>query len=315
MRTGRAGRGPTFVVAGAGRAGTTGLVAGLRGHPGVFVTDPKEPHYFALHGTDPAFRGPGDEEINGKAITDLADYLSLYPDHSEHLALGEGSTSTLYYHERALPELVRMNPAMKVVILLRDPVERAYSSFQYLRGQGREPEADFLRALQDGARRQADNWHHLWHYDAMSRYADPVAAFCDQMLPGHVGIWFHDDLESDYSGTLCQVATFLGLPIESGFGGDVPRVNISGTPRFQHLQQALVWASRHPLPRTTARLVTTWRFRESLRSRLIRRQGAPDDLRRAVAPAFDDDLERLRPLLAGRDRLPAWLAGSGARAG
>ena len=48
---------PTFLVVGAARSGTTGLVEGLRSHPRVFVTDPKEPHYFALHRLGAAFTG------------------------------------------------------------------------------------------------------------------------------------------------------------------------------------------------------------------------------------------------------------------
>ena len=42
---------PTFLVVGTARAGTTAVVEGLRTHPQVFVTQPKEPHYFAFHGT------------------------------------------------------------------------------------------------------------------------------------------------------------------------------------------------------------------------------------------------------------------------
>ena len=75
---------PTFLVVGAARCGTTGLVEGLRSHPRVFVTDPKEPHYFALHRTrrrsSPA---PGDAHtINRVAVTDRDAYLALYP--AEH---------------------------------------------------------------------------------------------------------------------------------------------------------------------------------------------------------------------------------------
>ena len=53
---------PTFLVIGAARSGTTGLVEGLRTHPRVFVTDPKEPHYFALHRIGARFTAPGDEQ-------------------------------------------------------------------------------------------------------------------------------------------------------------------------------------------------------------------------------------------------------------
>jgi hypothetical protein len=301
---------PTFLVAGAGRAGTTGLIEGLRSHPRIFVTDPKEPHYFALHGSRPDFRGPEDARfINRLAVTDEESYRALYPRDSDHLALGEGSVSTFYYHERSIPEVLRMNPEMRVVVMLREPVERAFSSFQYLRASGREPHTDFLAAVSDEPSRVADNWHHLWHYTGMSMYAESLEAFRGRLPSEHVGVWFYDDLDRDYTGTLEAVLRFLQVPVLPGVGEDVPRVNASGTPRFERAQKAIWWASSHPVLQRSARLVTTWRFREAVRARLITRQTVPVEARRELAPRFEKDLRRVRELLEGRTDLPAWLAG------
>lgn len=308
--------GPTFLVAGAGRAGTTSLVEGLRRHPDAFVTTPKEPHYLAMHGLRPDYRGPGDEQsINLTAVTQERDYLRLFPTGTDHVALGEGSVSTLYHHERALPELLRINPEMRVVILLREPVARAYSSFQYLSGQGREPEQDFLAALRDEPRRRAAHWHHLWHYSQMSLYADAVSAFQSGLPPGHLRIWFHDDLEADYAGTLAEVVRFLGLSPVPGLGEDPARVNASGRARHPRLQQGVWWATGQPALRWSARMLTSWRFREAVRLRLIERQDVPPRIVEAVAPMFADDLARLRDVLGSSVNLPTWLreADRGAR--
>jgi hypothetical protein len=300
---------PNFLVAGAARSGTTGLVEGLRAHPQVFVTDPKEPHYFALHGTTPAFAGPGDAQtINRVAVTDRAAYLSLFPDRPDLRALGDGSVSTLYYHERAIPEVLAMNPDMRVVVLLRDPVARAYSSHQYLRARGFEPLESFLDAVAEEPLRRADNWHHLWHYTEMSKYADAVAAWRAAVPADRLGIWFYEDMDADYEGTLDQVYRFLDLPVVDGAGQGVPRVNVSGAPRFQRLQQGLWWATKHELVRSTVKHVTTFRFRERVRRLALRRDEIPVAAREQLAPVFADDLARLRELLAG-ERLPDWLNG------
>lgn len=311
-------RGPTFLVAGAGRAGTTALVQALRARSDVFVTDPKEPHYFAYHGAPPRFRGPGDEETINRHVTHtLDDYLALYPT-TRPLALGEGSVSTLYHHERALPEILRVNPEMKIVLLLREPVARAYSSFLYLRAQGREPEEDFLSAVALEEERRAANWHHLWHYTAMSRYADAVAALRQALPDGHVGIWFHDDLETDHAGVVGEVERFLGLPEDTPQAtgdrrGEPARVNVSGTPRSRRAHDALVWATSRPMVRHTGRALTTWRFREAVRTRLLRRGSVDEGASHQLAPLFADDLDRLRTMLEGERELPAWLAGRAAR--
>ncbi len=297
---------PNFVVAGGARCGTTGLVEGLRSHPGVFVTSPKEPHYFALHKQGAHFTGPGDDAtINRVAVTDRDDYLALYPQHHDYVALGEGSVSTLYYAAEALPEIVATNPDMRVVILLREPVERAHSSFQYLSARGFEPETDFLRAVDDEPRRRAANWHHLWHYMQMSMYAESVAAVQAAIPKENIGIWFYDDLNRDYVETVGQVLRFLGAPPAPGEAVGVPRVNISGRPRFAAVQGALRWVTSHEVLRSAVKRGTSYRFRERIRRTTLRRGGVSDEARRILAPRFADDLARLSELVPGE--VPTWL--------
>jgi len=298
---------PNFLVAGAARSGTTGLVEGLRTHPRVFLTSPKEPHYFALHGTRPNFRGPGDAAtINRVAVTDLAQYLSLYPAEDRFLALGDGSVSTLYYADRATSEVLRINPAMRVVVILREPVSRAYSSFMYMRARGFEPCADFLDALAEEETRRDDHWHHLWHYTAMSKYAQSLRLLREGLGADRVGVWFYDDLETDYQDTVGQVLRFLQVPPHPTEGAGVPRVNVSGTPRLAPLQRGVVWATRNDVLRRTVKHLTTFRFREFVRRTNLRPGSVPAAVEQALAGYFDADLREVCSLLDGP--LPEWLS-------
>lgn len=303
---------PTFLVAGAGRSGTTGLVEGLRTHPRVFLTQPKEPHYFALHGRTVDFRGPGDDAtINRVAITDRDRYLDLYPADHDQLALGDGSVSTLYYADRAVPEILDVNAAMRVVVILRDPVERAYSSYLYMRARGFEPCDDVVAALADESRRREQDWHHLWHYQAMSRYAESLARLQQGLGREQVGVWFYDDLVADYQGTVSRVLRFLGVPPDPGEGHGVPRVNVSGTPRLPIVQRTIWWATRNELLRRTVKRTTSFRFRERIRRSTLRRSDVPLGARRFLQGAFDDDLAALSSLVKGD--VPAWLGGGGSK--
>jgi hypothetical protein len=302
---------PTFLVAGAGRSGTTGLVEGLRTHPSVFITNPKEPHYFALHGTVPAFTAPGDDAtINRVAVTDKDAYLALFAGSEQATARGDGAVSTLYYHDRALPEIAAVNPDMRVVIILREPVDRAFSSYQYMRARGFEPEEQFSKALSAEAERQLAGWHHLWHYTAMSKYADAVTAFVEQLGTDQVGVWFYDELEADYEGTVAEVLRFIGAPPVEGEATGVPRVNISGTPRSA-VAHRLIWAATKNEPvRRTVKRMTSYRMREFVRRRALRRDGVGDSDRAQLAPLFEEDLARLASLLTANYQrpLPDWLA-------
>lgn len=296
---------PNFLIAGAGRSGTTGLVEGLKTHPRVFVTHPKEPHYFALHGEKVSYTGPGDAAtINRVAVTDRAQYLALFPETHDYLALGDGSVSTLYFADKAVPEIQAMNADMRIVILLREPVDRAYSSFQYMRARGFEPEEDFLAAVADEQRRRDEGWHHLWHYTNMSRYAEGVSAL-QAAFGERAGIWFYDDLVADYQGTVGSVLRFLGLPELSSAGANVPRVNISGTPKLRSVQRVIWWTTRNEALRSSVKRLTSYRFREAIRRLSLHPSAVPPLARRELEDRFRTDLKELSHLVPGE--APSWL--------
>lgn len=304
-----AGVGPNFLVVGAGRSGTTGLVEGLRTHPAVFITEPKEPHFFALHGSTADFQGPGDDAtINRVAVTDRARYLDLYPPDASYTARGDGSVSTLYYHERSAPAVFETNPDMRIVILLREPVDRAYSSYQYMRARGFEPCERFIEAVDKEPARREGNWHHLWHYTAMSHYADAVSTFRTRFGPEQVGVWFFDDLERDYESTVGQILRFIGAPAVEGEASGVPRVNISGTPRWEAAHRLIASATRNERVRTSVKRLTSYRLRERVRRATLRPTGVDPADRAALSPLFDDDLAQLSTLLGDDLPQPPWLA-------
>jgi hypothetical protein len=308
--------GPTFLVAGGARCGTTGLVEGLRQHTDVAVIEPKEPHYFAFHRIGAAFTAPGDEHtINKVSVTDLDRYLSLFPrakpDGTPYAALGEGSVSTLYYFEESIPEIQRLNPAMRIVVLLRDPVERAHSAYGYMRARGLEPEEDFLTAVQLEEDRKAAGWHHIWHYTSMSRYADSLTAFAEAFTSEQLGVWFYDDLNRDYATTVAEVLTHVGVPAAAADVPPVPRVNVSGQPRSQVASQLIKRATANPTVRTAVKRVTSYRLREAVRRHTLRSDDLPSGAREQLGPLFADDLARLQTLLPtllppGRD-IPDWV--------
>lgn len=301
---------PTFLVAGAARSGTTGLVEGLRSHPAIFITDPKEPHYFALHATGAHFQGPGDAAtINRVAVCAYEDYLALYPTEHEYAALGDGSVSTLYYADAAAEEIVRVNPQMRVVVILREPVERAYSSYLYQRTRGFEPCEDFLEAVADEPRRMAANWHHLWHYTAMGRYSQGLRRLREAVGHEQVGVWFYDDLQDDYSGTVRSVQAFLGVPEDDEQNLDIPRVNVSGTPKVAVAQRAIQAATRNELVRSTVKSLTSYRFRERIRRSGLRPTAVDPVVATELGPRFADDLAELATLVDGP--VPPWLRTAG----
>ena len=216
----------------------------------------------------------------------------------------------MYYHQDSMPEIREVNPAMKLVVLLREPVARAWSSHQYMWARGLETEEDFLAAVALEEERKAAGWHHIWHYTSQSRYADQVAALLEAFPRDQVAVFFHDDLERDFEGTLGRVLAFLEVPAEAGTGQGIPRVNVSGRPRFAAAHAVLGWAVGNERVRTYVKEHTSYRFRERVRRTLLRQDTLPAAAREQLDPLFAEDLLRLRDLL-GADAAdgPTWLTG------
>jgi hypothetical protein len=296
---------PTFALAGAARAGTTALSEALRAHPDVWLTQPKEPHYLALAGEAPAFTGPGDAEtINRVAVTEPAAYRELFRGGEAFPARGDASVSTLYYASTAAPRLRELNPDARVVLVLRDPVDRAFSSHQYLRNRGFEPEPDFLAAVAEEPRRIEQGWHHLWHYTAMSRYADDVQQLREVMGPENVGIWWYDDMVVPGSVAIEEIQRFIGLEPVVGPEG-LARVNASGKERSAAAAGMMHAASRSRVLRSTVKAVVPFGVRERIRGLNLSRSETPRALRSALLPALEPDLARLEQVI-GRETPRHW---------
>ena len=305
-------RGPTFLLIGAARSGTTAVAGALNKHPGVFVTDPKEPHYFAFHGRRPAFTGPDDDFwVNSVAVVDWDEYLALYPGGESFTACGDASATTLYYYERAIPEIARRIPDPRLVVLLREPVARAYSAFEFMRSLGLEPCESFAEALRLESGRIAEGWQPLFHYAAESHYAEPVAAFVDHFGSDRVRVWFHDDLERDYAQTLAEILSFVSG--ESVSPASVPPrqiVNAGGRPRSQLVIRAIAAGRKIEPVHHVMRSLTPYSTRQRIRRALLTKTDVPDEARERLTAHFAPDLAALRDVL-DLDRMPSWMQSAG----
>lgn len=305
--------GPTFLIAGAARSGTTAIAEALRRHPEVFVTEPKEPHFLALGDRPLRFRGPGDAEtINRLAVTDADSYRQLFRDAGDAVARGEGSVSTMYYADRAVERIQRHAPDARIVVVLREPADRAFSAFQYLRARGFEPEDDFEVSLDDEARRIADDWHHLWHYVAMGAYGAQLVTLVDGLGPGRLAVAFFDDHVLDRAGFLARIHQAIGVAPRPSDADD-DRVNASGVPRSALVQALVRLPTRHPRLRAVGRRVVPYRAWHRLRAANLEPASVPPEARERIRAELAADRLVLRRVL-GDPRVtvlgdpPAWTA-------
>lgn len=194
---------PNFFVVGAAKAGTTSLYALLRQHPDVFMSRPKEPHHFGQVSPPHQLRWHFD------AYTDSARYLALFKQARGFKAIGEASTSYLWHPE--VPARIRRQlPHARIVILLRDPIERAYSHYLMHVREGIQ-KLGFYEALREDLRRTEWSWGISHFYIGKGRYAEQVRRYLDIFGPDKVKIVLFDHFKRDPRGRLFEIVRFLGL--------------------------------------------------------------------------------------------------------
>ena len=189
----------TFLVAGAQKGGTTALFDYLGDYPDVALADEKELHFF-------------DDETQDWAAPDYGAYHAHFPP-PDGRPCGE-ATPVYCYWPRSLERIAAYNPAMKLILVLRDPVQRAWSGWrmEYSRGPETHP---FAWCIREGRQRmfESDPWGHHLEYSYVERgfYGEQIERLLSLFPREQILLLTSDALHSDPGKTLGQVRAFLGL--------------------------------------------------------------------------------------------------------
>ena len=217
---------PNFLIIGAGKGGTSSLYAYLKQHPQIYMSPVKETNFFALEGEKLDFRGPGaDTRINSWSVNDIESYRALFNDVKDEKAIGEASP--LYLYSAKAPERIKYYiPDVKLIAILRNPADRAYSAYLWLlgqktyspkldlaveAGQGREPIVDFAKALEAEETRIQNHWEWIWHYKNMGFYYNQLQRYFNLFSREQIKIYLYEDLKSNSVGLLHDMYSFLGV--------------------------------------------------------------------------------------------------------
>ncbi|MCX8125372.1 MAG: sulfotransferase domain-containing protein [Spirochaetes bacterium] len=214
---------PNFLIVGAAKSGTTSLYYWLKQHPEVFMPDNKEPSYF----------------VYGYGISDWEKYLSLFELGRGKKAIGEASASYLVAPESA--QWIRQKLGnVKIIILLRNPVERAYSLYSWMVMEGYEWISNFEEALAAEEGRfcneffRTNNPEYFWDYMYVRSglYYEQVMRYMD--IFEDIKIYLFDELVTSSKAIYFDVCNFLG--INNTFDPVFVHQNPSRLPRSIRLQ-------------------------------------------------------------------------------
>lgn len=295
---------PNFLIIGAAKSGTTAFFSYLRQHPDVFMPSIKEPHFFAFEGERPAFKGPR-PSINA-AITDPAEYRGLFSTAGDAAAVGEASNLYLYLPGTA-ERIHQAIPDARLIALLRQPADRAYSSYLHLKRDGREPASSFEDALAMEAERSDAGWGFLWRYRDMGHYAEQLRRYLKVFPREQILIHLYEDFATSPADVMRTTFAFLG--VDPSFQPALGlRPNQGGVPRGGWRRTLLSRAG--PIRRLVAPMLPS-RVRDRARRRIDRQALAHEPMspitRRVLTAEYRDEILDLQ-VLVGRD-FSAWLDG------
>ncbi|WP_395690601.1 sulfotransferase family protein [Nocardioides sp.] len=301
---------PDLLIVGAPKAGTTALHAALAQHPEVFVSRPKEPKYWLCDGAPPpAWRGPGDAHSQREWIWRAEEYAALFADAPEGSVRCE-STPFYLWSRGAHRRIGEGLPDVRLIAVVRDPIDRAYSNWMHLWSDGLEPVADFERAFALQDERVRAGWAPFWRYRELGLYGEQLAHLHQHVDPRQVLVLRYRDVVDDPRGTVDRACRFLG--ISTGAVATIPRDNARAyvepgwRPRFLGpAVRAGAWAGQFVRP-------DVWRRASAP---LVARLAGPDagprphlqpEQRERLVPGFTEDV-RLLERLTGDD-FSDWLS-------
>lgn len=205
-KSNRVGRWPDFLIIGVQKGGTSSLFSWLGWHPSVRLPVDKEIHYF---------------DYNYSRGAEW--YRDQFP--AADLPVLSGEASPYYiFHPLAADRIARDCPEVKLIVLLRDPVARAYSHYMMERKRGNEPLGSFIKALEAEESRLKGEAGRIISGETVFNFNHQVYSYASRGLY-HCQLerWFHlfsrdrflllksERLFSDPRAELLRVYRFLGL--------------------------------------------------------------------------------------------------------
>jgi hypothetical protein len=195
---------PNLLIIGAAKSGTTSLHNYLNQHPDIFMCSPKEPHFLIN-------KEIGVQRIPN-AVVKVKDYKKLFEGHQDKCFRGESSVMYLSFPEITIANIEKyLSVDVKIIIMLRNPVDRAYSGYQHVKRYNVMESLSFEDALSQSENRyhKTNNMTPASRYLELGMYYEQVKKFSEKFNNIHIIIY--DDYKVNFKEEINKVFKFLNL--------------------------------------------------------------------------------------------------------
>lgn len=234
---------PNFFIVGAPKAGTTSLYHYLDQHPQIFMSPIKEPNYFAPEIRAENFSdelqegiardraelrryldGSMSEKRFGALGLEWTDYLKLFGKVQDETVIGEASVCYLW-SQSAAGNIFRAVPDAKILMILRDPAERAFS--QYMQWVTKDVlRCSFREQVEKSLQSNGRKFELMRPFLEMGLYYEQVKRYLDLFPRENMQVIFYEDYRGDAPGVVAEVLRFL--EVDASFSPDMSRRHLAG---------------------------------------------------------------------------------------
>ncbi len=206
---------PNFLILGPQRTGTTWLFHNLKKHPQIFLPRKKESYYFTTLGrpdhihhhydTLDDFLAESMSELPRRWLKKQYDCLRKYRQPYQPVMRGEATASNALLPVEVIQEITALRPDLKAILMLRNPIERAWSHAQ------KDLVRNASRRLDEISRDEFERFFRAAGQRALAAYADQVRRWSDCLEPGHLFIGEFEMISSAPDELLSGIHHFLGI--------------------------------------------------------------------------------------------------------
>jgi hypothetical protein len=311
---------PDFFLVGAVKAGTTALHLFLDQHPEIYMSPVKETNFFSQADMDEAhfnrdyrhdvnvgldryLEGPMNRTIHIANVQRWDQYRKLFRDATGYRMVGEASNSYLLCPSAAAA-IAEARPEARILMMLRNPVDRAWSQYIMNLRLGKTLSEDFIEEFEADSAAEHQGWGVSHNYRELGRYAGQLERFYAHFPRERVKVLLYDDYRADPAAAMRDIFAFLGVDPDVRVDTD-RRPNEAAVPRFKRLNYLLFQSGI--VNRVKRMVPESWKG--AAKNAMFSKADIPtigERERAYLRDVYREDVGRLGELL-GRD-LGGWLA-------
>ena len=284
---------PNLLIVGAAKSGTTSLHNYLKQHPDFFMTDHKEPHFLINNEI-------GVKRVH-KAVTTLSDYQKMFEGSSEYKYRGESSVMYLPFPDIAIRNIKKyLNKDVKIIIMLRNPVERAFAGYLHNVRYNTSENLSFEEAIEKSEERyqKTNDMTPDTRYLHVGMYYNQVKKYMDE-FGKNVHVVIYDDYVSNINRSIKRVFDFLKV---NNIEMDTSQRHMVGGWIFKNPILRKLMVSKNGLKSFVKLLLTSSSLRKKIRTIIMRfgTSKTPElttKMRKFLEDYYRDDIVKLENLI------------------